>query len=127
MKFATYNICHCGNYENWKKGYLHLYLFALERKAYITKIFQTMEREHLEHYLNGIAERMVLAVIDDKCGGRSASDSDKRFTARVCAHVLVGTLVGWVNDDMKEPPEVMIRRVGCLLDGMIEKTVNGFA
>ena len=20
MKFATYNICHCGNYENWKKG-----------------------------------------------------------------------------------------------------------
>ena len=114
------------NYAGWKHGYLRLYQFALEKKIYIAKIFQTIEQEHLEHYLNRIAEQMVLEVIRDKCGKRVVSEEDKRFTAEVCAHVLVGTLVSWVNQGMRETPETMIKRVGCLLDGMIEKTMNGF-
>lgn len=114
------------NYASWKKGYLRLYLFALEKKTYIGKIFQTIEQEHLKHYLNQIAERMVLSVINDKCGSRAVSEEDKLFTAQVCSHVLVGTLVLWVDQGMKQTPEEMIRRVGCLLDGMIEKTIQGF-
>jgi hypothetical protein len=116
----------CITYANWKNGYLSLFYFALQQKTYITKIFQTMKQEHLEHYLNQIAEEMVVAVIDDKCKDHVICDADKHFTAQVCAHVLVGTLLNWVNNDMKDPPEMVIKRVGCRLDGMIDKTINGF-
>ena len=116
----------CITYANWKNGYLSLFYFALQQKTYITKIFQTMKQEHLEHYLNQIAEEMVVAVIDDKCRDHVICDADKHFTAQVCAHVLVGTLLNWVNNNMKDPPEMVIKRVGCLLDGMIDKTINGF-
>ena len=116
----------CVDYENWKTGYLRIFYFALERKAYIKKIFQTIEQEHLEVYLNKIAERMVVAVIEDKCGDRQINEEDKLFTARVCSHVLVGTLVDWATRGMKESPELMVKRVGCLLEGMIEKTANGY-
>ena len=111
------------NYENWKKGYLRVFYFALERKNYIKKIFQTIEQEHLEHYLNKIAERMVLAVIEDKVSERELDRDDKLFTAQTCAYVLVGILVSWVSRGMKETPEIMIKRTGRLLDGMIEKTL----
>ena len=114
----------CVNYENWKTGYLRIFDFALERKMYIKKIFQTIEQEHLEHYLNQIAERMVLAVIDDKIGDKKLDEDDRLFTAQICAHVLVGTLVSWVARGMKEEPEMMVKRTGRLLDGMIEKTIN---
>ena len=114
----------CVNYENWKTGYLRIFDFALERKMYIKKIFQTIEQEHLEHYLNQIAERMVLAVIDDKIGDKKLDEDDRLFTAQICAHVLVGTLVSWVSRGMKEDPEIMVKRTGRLLDGMIEKTIN---
>ncbi len=114
----------CVNYENWKTGYLRIFDFALERKMYIKKIFQTIEQEHLEHYLNQIAERMVLAVIDDKIGDKKLDEDDRLFTAQICAHVLVGTLVSWVARGMKEDPEMMVKRTGRLLDGMIEKTIN---
>ena len=114
----------CVNYENWKTGYLRIFDFALERKMYIKKIFQTIEQEHLEHYLNQIAERMVLAVIDDRIGDKKLDEDDRLFTAQICAHVLVGTLVSWVARGMKEDPEMMVKRTGRLLDGMIEKTIN---
>ena len=114
----------CVNYENWKTGYLRIFDFALERMMYIKKIFQTIEQEHLEHYLNQIAERMVLAVIDDKIGDKKLDEDDRLFTAQICAHVLVGTLVSWVARGMKEDPEMMVKRTGRLLDGMIEKTIN---
>ena len=114
----------CVNYENWKTGYLRIFDFALERKMYIKKIFQTIEQEHLEHYLNQIAERMVLAVIDDRIGDKKLNEDDRLFTAQICAHVLVGTLVSWVARGMKEDPEMMVKRTGRLLDGMIEKTIN---
>jgi len=32
--------------------------------------------------------------------------------------------VNWVSRGMKEEPEIMVKRVGRLLDGMIEKTIN---
>ena len=114
----------CVNYENWKTGYLRIFDFALERMMYIKKIFQTIEQEHLEHYLNQIAERMVLAVIDDRIGDKKLDEDDRLFTAQICAHVLVGTLVSWVARGMKEDPEMMVKRTGRLLDGMIEKTIN---
>lgn len=112
------------NYENWKTGYLRIFYFALERKIYIKKIFQTLEQEHLEHYLNKIAERMVLSVIEEKSGNKLLNEDDKLFTAQTCAYVLVGILMSWVSRGMKETPEIMIKRTGRLLDGMIEKTLN---
>ena len=114
------------DYDNWKAGYLRVFYFALERRTYIKKIFQTIEQETLEVYLNKIAERMVLTVIDDKSRGRALGEEDRLFTARICAHLLVCTLVDWVSRGMKEPPELMVKRVGCLLEGTIEKTINGF-
>ncbi len=114
----------CINYENWKTGYLRVFRFALERKIYIKKIFQTIEREHLEHYLNKIAARMVLAVIDDKTNGKEIDEDDRMFTAHTCAYVLVGILVSWVSRGMKETPEFMINRTGRLLDGMIDKMLS---
>ena len=112
------------NYENWKTGYLRVFYFALERKNYIKKIFQTIEQEHLEHYLNKIAEQMVLSVIEDKNGDKPLNEDDKLFTAQICAYVLVGILMSWVSRGMKEAPEIMIKRTGRLLDGMIEKTIT---
>jgi probable dihydroxyacetone kinase regulator len=112
------------SYENWKTGYLRVFYFALERKTYIKKIFQTLEQEHLEHYLHKIAERMVLAVIEDKSGAKPLNADDRLFTAQICAYVLVGVLMSWVSRGMKETPEIMIKRTGRLLDGMIEKTIS---
>lgn len=116
----------CINYDNWKTGYLRVFYFGLDRKAYIKKIFQTIEQENLESHLNKIVERMVLSVIDDKSGGCVINEEDKLFTAQLCSHVLVGTLVNWVSRGMKEKPEIIVKRVGCLLEGMIEKTIHGF-
>lgn len=112
------------NYKNWKTGYLRVFYFALERKTYIKKIFQTLEQENLEHYLNKIAEEMVLSVIEDKTGSNSLNEDDKLFTAQICAYVLVGILMSWVSRGMKETPEIIIKRTGRLLDGIIEKTIN---
>ena len=114
------------NYDNWKIGYLRVFNFALERKIYIKKIFQTIEQEHLEIHLNKIVERMVGSVIEDRCNGIRINEDDKVFTAQICSHVLVGTLVTWVSRGMKEQPELMVKRVGSLLKGMIEKTINGY-
>ena len=112
------------NYKNWKTGYLRVFYFALERKTYIKKIFQTLEQENLEHYLNKIAEEMVLSVIEDKTGSNSLNEDNKLFTAQICAYVLVGILMSWVSRGMKETPEIIIKRTGRLLDGIIEKTIN---
>lgn len=115
------------SYDSWKTGYLRLFTYALEKKSYITKIFLTIEEEHLEHHLIKIAEGAVLSVIEDRCKGVSVKPEDKAFTAEVCAHVLVGVLVNWVKRGMKEDPELIIQKLGCLLDGCIEKTINGFS
>ena len=67
---------------------------------------------------------MVIAVIDDKLGDKSLDEDERLFTARVCSHVLTATLMTWVSQGMKEDPEIMVKRTGRLLDGMIEKTIN---
>ena len=51
----------CTTYEHWQEGYLKIYRFALEHQIYITKIFQTVKQEHLEHHLLRIVTDMVPA------------------------------------------------------------------
>ena len=67
---------------------------------------------------------MVLSVIEDKTGSNSLNEDNKLFTAQICAYVLVGILMSWVSRGMKETPEIIIKRTGRLLDGIIEKTIN---
>ncbi len=116
----------CTTYAHWQEGYLKIYRFALEHQVYITKIFQTMKQENLEHHLHRIVRSMVMEVIDDKLDGRPMSREDREFTAQACAYILVGVMVDWVNRGMKEEPERMVRRVGRLMNGMIDKAALGF-
>ncbi len=113
-------------YDSWKTGYLRLFYFALDRKNSITKIFLTLEEEHLEQYLNKIAQNLVFSVIDDKCNGRKIKQEDRLFAAQVCSNVLIGVLMNWIKCGMVEQPECVVKKVGILLDGMIEKAINGF-
>jgi probable dihydroxyacetone kinase regulator len=114
----------CINYENWKIGYLRIFLFALERKKYIKKIFQTIEQENLEQSLNKIVEQMVISVIDDKMKGSVIDDADKAFAAHICSHVLIVTLVDWISRGMKDNPEDIVNRTARMLNGMIEKAIG---
>jgi len=117
----------CTTYEHWQEGYLKIYRFALENQIYITKIFQTVKQEHLEHHLLRIVTDMVNTVIEDRLQGRSMDREDREFTARVCADILVSTMVDWVSRGMKEAPERIVKRLGCLMSGMIDKATQGFA
>ena len=69
---------------------------------------------------------MVISVIDDKTGDKVLDEDERLFTAQICSHVLIGTLMNWVTRGMKEPPEIMVKRTGRLLDGMIEKTISEY-
>ena len=111
-------------YDSWKTGYLRLFYFALDRKKSITKIFLTLEQEHLEQHLSKVSQRLVFSVIDDKCKGRKMNRDDRLFAAQVCSHVLIGVLMNWIKCGMSEEPERVVKKVGALLDGMIEKTIN---
>ncbi len=115
----------CTTYAHWQEGYLKIYRFALDHQTYITKIFQTMKQENLEHHLHRIVRNMVLEVIDDKCGECPRHREDREFVAQTCSYILVGTMVDWVNRGMKEPPELMVKRVGFLMKGMIDKAEQG--
>ena len=99
----------CTTYEHWQEGYLKIYRFALE------------------HHLLRIVTDMVNTVIEDRLQGRSMDREDREFTARVCADILVSTLVDWVSRGMKEAPERIVKRLGCLMNGMIDKATQGFA
>jgi probable dihydroxyacetone kinase regulator len=116
----------CTTYANWQEGYLKIYRFALEHRLYITKIFQTMRQENLEHHLHRIVRNMVLTVMDDRSSDRALSQEDRDFVAQTCSYILVGTMVDWVNRGMKESPELMVKRVGCLMNGMIDRAVREF-
>lgn len=116
----------CTTYEHWQEGYVKIFRFALERQTYITKIFQTMKQENLDHHLQRIVQDLVNAVINDRLQGKIMDEEDRAFTARICANMLISTMVDWINRGMKESPEQIVRRLGCLMNGMIDKAASGF-
>jgi probable dihydroxyacetone kinase regulator len=118
-------------YATWQEGYLRIFEYVFANRQFVTRTFHSLSREHLERFLYGQTYNLLIEVIDEKAAeleiSRRVRKDDKAFIAHFYKYSFVGLMLDWIDNGMKEEPQMIVDRVGTLIQGDIEKALQSFA
>ncbi len=64
--------------------------------------------------------------IEEEEGSMIIQESDKEFIARFYSYCIVGLLIDWLNDDMRENPERLFDKMDEIMHGCITRALKRF-
>ena len=67
-----------------------------------------------------------MKIEEEEEGSMIIQESDKEFIARFYSYCIVGLLIDWMKDDMKESPELLSDKMNEIMDGRIKRALKRF-
>lgn len=113
-------------YDTWQQGFLQIFEYVLQNKAFVTNTYHSISREHLERYLYNETNNLLIGVIEEKAAGMKVREKDKQFIANFYKYAFVGLMLEWIRMGMKEDPSSIIDRLSILIHGDITKALEKF-
>ena len=113
-------------YDTWQQGLLQIFEAVQENKPFILNVYRCVHREQVEKYLQPLVDQLLLGVIDEESDGVSVRDGDKRFIAQIYSYILIGLMLDWIKDDMREDPQRIVDRLAKLIRGSMAQALSRF-
>lgn len=110
--------------NDWQESFLRCTVFALENRRGIYHIYNSIDRRHLEQFLYQVAGDIMLAYVRKQADGMRVGEEDIKIIVDFYKCALVGIVIEWLDGDMKQEPEVFIRRIGYLQEGGIARMLE---
>ena len=112
--------------DTWQQGLLQIFEAVQENKPFILNVYRCVHREQVEKYLQPLVDRLVLGVLDEEAAHRRVREEDRQFIAQVYAYILIGVMLDWIRDDMREDPQRIAERLSRLLHGSMAGALARF-
>lgn len=113
-------------YDTWQEGFLHIFQYLQNNRAFVTRSYHSISREALERYLYGETYGLLIGVVEEKAAGMSVRDDDKAFIAGFYKYGLVGLVLDWIGGGMKAEPRTIIDRLDLVIRGSIPLALERF-
>ena len=113
--------------ETWQDGFLSLFDWILDNRAFVVNSYHSVSRENLENFLYSRCYDLLYGVVQEKSADYSVEESDCAFIANFFKYGFVGLVLEWIEDGMKTPPEQIISRLGILMKGDISAALERFS
>lgn len=113
-------------YDTWQEGFLQIFQYVQENRAFVGKTYHSISREHLERYLYSETYRLLIGVVEECAREVPVREDDKAFIANIYKYALVGLMLDWIATGMKEKPQDLIDRLDLVIHGSIAAALERF-
>ena len=112
--------------DTWQQGLLRIFEAVRNNKPFIMNVYRCIHREQVEKYLEPLVDNLIMGVIEEECVNLTVREEDKSFIARVFSYVLIGVMMDWIKEDMREDPSKIVDRLAKLMKGSIAEALARF-
>lgn len=116
------------SWDLWEDGILQAVEFALNNRRAVYHVYHSLNREELERYLHRVAGSLAHEFVRQQAEDLNANEIDIKLLSVFYKHGVVGIFLEWLDNNMREDPVQLIKRMGFLMHGTIrrclEKTVK---
>ena len=110
----------------YPEGFIRLLHKTKEDQVYIMNVFHSLHQEEFQSYLSPMIQGLLQMKIEEEADSMIIQDSDKEFIARFYSYCVVGLLIDWMNDDMRENPKRLFDKMNEIMDGCIKRALKRF-
>ena len=129
IESATRALAGQKTYDTWQQGFLQILQAVQKDKVFVTKVYHSISREHIENYLYRLTYDLMIGVVEEKAAGMTVRPEDKEFIANFYKYAFVGLTLEWVRTGMKADPaalrQLMQSRDGQALMQALTRPDNG--
>lgn len=111
-------------YDTWQQGYLQIFEAVRANKPFIMNVYKCVRREQVEEYLNPLVDDLMLGIIEEESRGAVVRDEDKAFIAQIYSYILIGLMIDWIKDDMREDPQTIVDKLAKVIKGSVGEAVS---
>ena len=113
-------------YETWQQGLTQIFNLVLENNTFILNVYHSIGREQIEQYLYRLTYNVIMGVVEEQAEGMHVNEQDKAFIVDVYKYALVGLMLEWVREGMKEDPGDIVERLSRLVNGNISSALSNY-
>ena len=107
------------NGDSWVDSFVEAAKFVIDNKKAVYNIYNSLNRETVENYLNTVAFKLTDNFVSAKAVGIDADKSDIELIKDFYMSALVGIICKWLENGMDKDPDIVIRRLGRLVEGAV--------
>ena len=107
------------NGDSWVDSFVEAAKFVIDNKKAVYNIYNSLNRETVENYLNTVAFKVMDNFVSAKAVGIDADKSDIELIKDFYMSALVGIICKWLENGMDKDPDIVIRRLGRLVEGAV--------
>ena len=107
------------NGDSWVDSFVEAAKLALNNKKAVYNIYNSLNRETVENYLNTVAFKVTDSFVSAKAVGIDADKFDIELIKGFYMNALVGIICKWLENGMDRDPNTVIRRLGRLIEGAV--------
>jgi probable dihydroxyacetone kinase regulator len=111
-------------YSTWQQGFVNVFRSYQEDSAFILNVYHYVGTEKVEAYLYRILFDMMKEIVDDMAEGMLVEEKDKIFIVDFYKYALVGIVMNWIKNDMKDDPDEIIRSLDEMFSGNIARALE---
>lgn len=113
-------------YDTWQQGYLQIFEAVKENKPFIMNVYKCVHKEQVERYLQPLVNNLLLNVINEEAKNTNIRAEDKQFIAQIYSYVLMGLMLDWIKDDMRQDPKDIVDQLTKLIKGSVPEALARF-
>ncbi len=113
-------------HDTWEVGFLQIFEAVKANKPFIMNVYNYINQSQVERYLTPLVDNLLMGVIEEESKNITVRDEDKEFIARIYSYILIGIMLDWIKNDMKDDPKLIIDKLSVLLKDSISNALIRF-
>lgn len=115
--------------ETWCSGFLATMQYLKRHSKMVLHVYESSYRAEANTFFVRLSNRLLDDVVDECTGnyGSQLSEDDRRFIVNFYRHVFTGLMMDWVNEGMKEDPEVLVKKLQTMIIGSVPRSIAAFS
>ena len=113
-------------YDTWQEGFLSIFQAVEKNHVFVLNACSSLSREQLERSLMKPVSGLISSVLEESPESARLDGNDAAFISSFFSYAFIGIMLDWIGSGMREKPEMMIRRIECVMSGSFENAVERF-
>ena len=128
FKELTRDIAQNRTFETWEGGFLATMHYLKKNSKMVLHIYNSSYWPEANVYFSSLSNRLLSDVVDEciEASGSNLSEKNISFIINFYRHVFNGLMIDWVNEGMKDEPEIILEKLLLIISGSIPRSVSAF-
>lgn len=114
------------SYDTWQQGFLKIFYYVSDNRAFCLNTFHSLGREHLEMFLYSVTFDLLIGVVNELAEGTSIAQEYKNFIADFYSLAFIGLMLKWLKTGTQENPETIIENLNKLIEGNMGRGIEKY-